>query len=1168
LLQAGLLEPETDSITETIDRSKGTNSLRDSKLGRFGDYELLEEIAHGGMGIVFRARQTSLNRIVALKMILTGQFASETEIKRFRAEAEVVAQLEHPNIVPVYEVNELNGNHFFSMRFIEGGTLTAQIADPRSRLTNRGAATLLAKVCRAVHFAHQRGILHRDLKPGNILLDAAGEPQVSDFGLAKWLEGAHQATLSGAMLGSPSYMAPEQAAGKSSQVTTAADVYSLGAILYEMLTGRPPFQADTPLATLQQVVEREPKRPRAVDLRADRDLETICLKCLEKDPSRRYGSAEALAEDLERWLRNEPIQARPIGRAGRARKWMQRNPGSGALLGIATVATLAFLAAQLITSHRLSRANREVVSYNLSLQRSLYELRWRQADDAARAGKRSEAIAWFSQFLRKNPSDSTAAARLLSLLSSCNFPVLLLPPLVHQGPINALDFGVTGERLAAISEKTACLWNVQSGRLEIELAHPEKLTYCVLGDQDRRLLTLAEDQKLRLWDLNSQKVVAESNLAPLNDQSAGRNLLIGPERRLVAINVDSNRVAVLDTGSGAWLTPPLSLSTAIQSFAFAEHGRLLATATRWHVQLWDATSNQAKSAPVKLNESSASLRFSEDGHWLACLSGRKIWVMNTLTGVCESEFLAKAGEIVFVGNEDRLITATYEDIHYRAFNFRTGQDCGSPFGQAQFDWVEHTSLTTLLFSQPSSDRMTLLDHNTGHPRTEPFFHDGWVVNAKLHPAGKIVATSSQDRTVRIWSVEMGTEEPITLQAGGPVWEAAWNPSGDRILSTSETEHGPEIRLWDARSGTALVPPRKAVQTLFVGKWAPDGKCFATVSQDSSARLWNGETGEPLSPPLVHNGPLDYCSFSPNGDLLATASGDRTVRLWDGRNGKAIGAPLAHSGVPLKVSFSTDSHRLATSCIDGTIRVWSVPDGALLLGPLNHDGTCWVAAFSPDNRLLVSASSDATARLWDARTGKTALPPFRHEGPVLWASFSPDGRAIATSTDSGIARVWETGTGQLLSEPMRHPGRVWTVTWSPDGHFLATVCTDGAARIWDARTGHLVSEPFFHKKEVRRAEFSPDGQRLLTGSFDGTIKIWELGLLRPPVPVPDWLADLAESLCGNRIDSKDALESVPGESFRHVRERIARDSTQSDYYTRWENWMFQERLERPLKPFRR
>lgn len=364
-----------------------------------GEYELLEELAQGGMGVVYRARQDRLNRVVALKLIRAGELANEREVARFRAEAEAAARLDHPNIVPLFDVGEDAGRHFFSMKLLEGGTLSRRIAGPNPPFTPPEAAALVATIARAVHYAHQRGILHRDLKPGNILLDAEGRPHVGDFGLARRMDTDSAITQSGAIVGTPSYVAPEQAAG-AKQLTTATDVYSLGAILYELLAGRPPFTGATVMETLQKVMDEipvPPSRPwpdapppgtaprRSITAHAtpgdgqaepgrglDRDLEIICLKCLEKDPARRYSSAEALADDLDRWLLREPIQARPAGVAERARSWSRRHPARSALLAL-LAAALVGGAALLTLWARQARTHAERQRAAASLLASLLQ---------------------------------------------------------------------------------------------------------------------------------------------------------------------------------------------------------------------------------------------------------------------------------------------------------------------------------------------------------------------------------------------------------------------------------------------------------------------------------------------------------------------------------------------------------------------------------------------------------------------------------------------------------------------------------------------------------------------------------------------------------------------------------------------------------------------------
>src|SRR2546422_391900 len=348
MLNAGLLEAASVDSSEAAGPTAGPEELFSPNwkinLGRFGDYELLDEIAHGGMGVVYRARQINLNRTVAVKMLLLGQFSSAESIQRFQREATAAAGLQHPNIVAIHEVGAIDGQHFFSMDYVEGRSLATIIRE--KPLPARAAAIYCQGIAEAIAYAHGRGIIHRDLKPSNVLIDVFDQVRITDFGLAKQLDGSSDLTVTGHVLGSPNYFAPELAAGRHDEAGPATDVYSIGAMLYECLTGRPPFLAESLQETLLKIRDSEVPAPRLLNARIPRELETICLKCLEKGPAARYATAQELANDLARFLKSEPIHARPVTHAERAWRWCRRKPALVSFI----VATSPLLLAILIGS--------------------------------------------------------------------------------------------------------------------------------------------------------------------------------------------------------------------------------------------------------------------------------------------------------------------------------------------------------------------------------------------------------------------------------------------------------------------------------------------------------------------------------------------------------------------------------------------------------------------------------------------------------------------------------------------------------------------------------------------------------------------------------------------------------------------------------------------------
>jgi len=494
----------------------------------FGDYELLEEIARGGMGGVFKARQATLNRVVALKPISSGLLASRESVKRFKAEAEAAAGLDHPNIVPIHEIGEHDGQHYFSMTFIDGPTLGKALG--RKPLPARRAAQMLITVARAVHFAHQRGVLHRDLKPGNILLDAQGEPHLTDFGLAKFLQKDSTLTQTNAVLGTPAYMSPEQARGDTKAVTTAADVYALGAILYETLTGTPPFAGGTSLETIRQVLEQEPRQPSAFNPEVDRDLETICLKCLEKEAGKRYASAEELAAELSRCLRGEPIEARPVSAPEKLWRWCCRKPGIASLSAATMFLLLAVAIGSPIAVYRINDERQRAEKGETEARQKAYASDMNLAQDALAQNNLGRALELLN---RHRPVEKSEIRNLKSetqdlrgwewryLWQQCQSEARYTL-CKKSNPIFSLAVSPDGQWLAVGEgdEGKLSIWDLQKREEIMRFPADDGPVFAVFSPRERLLafssgVALPSDKpqdrkyRVRLWDGDTRRIVAE-----------------------------------------------------------------------------------------------------------------------------------------------------------------------------------------------------------------------------------------------------------------------------------------------------------------------------------------------------------------------------------------------------------------------------------------------------------------------------------------------------------------------------------------------------------------------------------------------------------------------------------------------------------------------------------
>jgi WD40 repeat protein/tRNA A-37 threonylcarbamoyl transferase component Bud32 len=1024
---------------------------------RIRGYEILSVMGSGGMGIVYKARHRDLNRTVAVKM-LRGSALEDPELReRFHAEAEAVAKLQHPNIIQVFEVGTVESttsdwrfSPFISLEFVDGGSLESRTGTPQSP---QFAARMVEKLARAAHAAHQVGVVHRDLKPANVLLTAAGEPKIADFGVAKQV--ANERTTTGRFvtqvgmaIGTPEYMAPEQVLCDT--VTPAIDVYALGVMLYELLTARLPFQAPTPMETMELVINQDPVSPRLFQPNLPRDLETICLKCLQKMEDRRYASAEALADDLARWLGSKPIHARPIGRIARGARWVKRNPSVAALWAL--VATVAFAGVAGVTwKWREARVNEQSAKQAAeAADRKAAAERWN--------GYRANIIAASSAFEVHNDS---AARRALE---------------------------------GSSEELRNWEWNYLHRRLDGSIrtiqaftGRYENFRYSL---NKRFVVKFNAGSASRFWDVFEQRQYASLVWG------GGHAVDLSPDGNALAYSLDDKSIAVRDVRRDEIVatmkgheSPPVMLCYS------ADGTRLISGSHDGTVRVWNTSTGEQVYKVTGHRQPVGKAELSRDHRRLVTFGWQTktaiLWDGKTGKPIAalggHEQDLAWAN---FNGKGDQVLTVEhYPSCQMRLWSAETGRLVAVLKGhEDQLTTHQFSPDDRRIITASRDQTIRLWDAKTGSLITTIRGHKGWVNDASFSPDGSRIASVSADHTVRIWNGYTGAPLAVLYGHANEIVHVSYQR--DEIVSHALDG---TVRYWDPKTverDNRLLGHKNFVYGVVMHT---DGKRVASASWDGTVRIWNFADGRELKS-FSHgeNVIVTALAYHPKGRLLVSLCREKGAHLWDTETGELLHrwdvAPEVWRDP--KIAFSPDGNLFATASSDRIVRVFDVNTKAEVATLNGHTDVIRDLAFSPDGRYLATGGDrdDLHIRVWDLITKAQVNLFAGHTDRIHSLVFQADGKVLVSGSADGTVRLWDFATSKELAV-LKHGTTVYGLAFSPDGTRLGCACADNSIRLWDVATKDQVAELRGHTNYVHALVFTPDGASIVSASGDRTLRVW-------------------------------------------------------------------------------